>query len=112
VAAYVIGSSGSWFLYVLRCADGSLYTGITTDVSRRLAEHNSGGPRAARYVRGRAPLTLVYSSEAGDRASASSAENRIKRLDVEHKQALIVSQMPVHDWLLANKPAQTSKQEK
>jgi len=111
VAADVNEPSGLWFLYVLRCADGSLYTGITTDVPRRLAEHNSGGPRAARYVRGRAPLTLVYSSEAGDRASASSAENRIKRLAVEHKQALIASQMPVHDWLLANKPVQRSKQE-
>ncbi len=112
MAVDVTPSPGCWFLYVLRCADGSLYTGITTDVPRRLAEHNSGGPRAARYVRGRGPLTLVYCSQAGDRASASSAENRIKRLAVEHKQALIASQMPVHDWLLANKPVQTSTQEK
>ena len=50
----------AWFIYIIRCADGSLYTGITTDVSRRFAEHARSGPRAARYLRGRGPLTLVF----------------------------------------------------
>lgn len=90
---------GLWFLYLIRCGDGSLYTGITTDVSRRLAEHRSGGLRAARYLRGRGPLELVYSSAAGDRSSASVAENRIKRMSVQMKQALVSSQLPLDHWL-------------
>jgi len=100
VAVVVSTPQESWFLYLIRCGDGSLYTGITTDVSRRLEEHRNGGLRAARYLRGRGPLELVYSSEVGDRSSASAAENRIKRMPVQFKQALVNSQMPLDQWLL------------
>ena len=57
-------------LYILRCADGSLYTGIATDVQKRLAEHE-GGPRGAKYLRGRGPFEIVYSSVVGGRAVAA-----------------------------------------
>ena len=78
-----------WHVYVLRCADGTLYTGITTDISRRVAEHTCGGPRAARYLRGRGPLQLVWSGAARDRAHATRLEVRIKRLGRRAKEDLI-----------------------
>ena len=61
-----------WHLYILRTASGSLYTGVTTDVQRRLSEHQSGGPRCARSLRGRGPLELVFSQPVGDRSRAWS----------------------------------------
>jgi putative endonuclease len=67
-----------WFLYVLRCGDGSLYCGITPDVARRLARHAAG--RGARYTRGRGPLVLVASWPAGSRADALRAEAAFKAL--------------------------------
>lgn len=78
-----------WFLYIIRCADGSLYTGITTDVARRFAEHARSGPRAARYLRGRGPLTLVFSAPAGTRSSALALERRVKSLARKDKLALL-----------------------
>lgn len=78
-----------WYLYMVRCRDGTLYTGITTDVQRRLAEHQEGGPRAARYLRGKGPLELVYTMGAGDRAQASALEYRVKSLTRADKQSLI-----------------------
>jgi len=73
---------------MLRCGDGSLYTGIATDVERRLREH-AAGARGAKYLRGRGPLQLVFSQPVGNRGRASRAEHRIKQLDRRHKQALI-----------------------
>lgn len=73
---------------MLRCADGSLYTGITTDVERRLAEHNGDGAAGARYTRSRRPVQLVYAEAACDRAAASRREAAIKRLDRARKLAL------------------------
>lgn len=78
----------AWWVYVLRCADGSLYTGITTDVSRRLAEHNGAGGLGARYTRSRRPVELVYAEGAGNRAEAARREAAIKRLDRARKLAL------------------------
>lgn len=82
-----------WFVYVIRCGDNSLYTGITTNVARRLAEHISGGPRAAKYLRGRGPLTLVFSAWVGSRAKALSVERRLKTLSRERKEALLAGRM-------------------
>jgi putative endonuclease len=79
-----------WFLYVLRCGDGSLYTGITTNVSRRLAEHASGGPRAAKYLRGRGPLTLAFFMRAEDKSAALSLEIKFKSLSRSRKDEVIV----------------------
>jgi putative endonuclease len=81
-------SSASWVVYMLRCADGTLYTGITTDVTRRIAEHNGGGGAGARYTRNRRPVTLVYMEPADSRAEAARREAAIKQLDRQHKLAL------------------------
>lgn len=78
----------SYSLYILRCADGSLYTGITLDVSRRLEEHRNG-VRGAKYLRGRTPVELVFEQPAGDRAAALRLEHRVKRLSKHEKEALI-----------------------
>jgi putative endonuclease len=77
-----------YHLYVLRCTDGTLYTGITTDLERRLAEHNGAG-RGAKYTRARRPVEIVYSKRFRDRSRASSEEARIKALDRAAKLALI-----------------------
>lgn len=70
----------AWFVYVLRCADDSLYTGITTDVERRLHEHNCDDQKAARYTRSRRPLQLFYQEACADRAAAARREYQVKRL--------------------------------
>jgi predicted GIY-YIG superfamily endonuclease len=77
-----------WFVYVVRCADETLYTGVTTDVKRRLAEHNDGC--GARYTRSRGPVELVYREKAVDRSAALKREHAIKRMTLEDKQKLIV----------------------
>jgi len=69
----------AWSLYLLQCADGTVYTGIATDVKRRIAEHESGS-RGARYLRGRGPLSLLYACEVGDRSLATRLEIRVKKL--------------------------------
>jgi len=76
-----------WHLYVIRCGDGTLYTGISTDVERRLVEHNAG--RGARYLRGRGPLTLVRSWQCVDESAARRAEARFKRLRRARKLAAL-----------------------
>jgi len=73
---------------MLRCADGSLYTGITTDVARRVVEHNGDSGLGARYTRSRRPVALVYAEPADNRAAASRREAAIKRLDRARKLAL------------------------
>jgi len=87
------GAEGStaarWHLYIVRAADGTLYTGVATDVDRRVGEHAAGGARAARYLRGRGPLALVYRRLIGDRALALRAERRIKRLARERKEQIV-----------------------
>ncbi len=77
-----------WTVYILRCRDGSLYTGITTDPERRLAEHNSGRG-AARYTRARRPVQMIYTEPAADRAAASRREAAIKRLSRAEKLRLV-----------------------
>jgi putative endonuclease len=77
-----------WYLYIVRCNDGSLYTGITTDIDRRLREHRLGGARGAGYLRGRAPLEVVFSRQLPDRASASRAEYAVKQLAKARKELL------------------------
>ena len=79
-----------WQVYMVRCADGSLYTGITKDVERRVAQHNAG--QGARYTRGRGPVTVVYQETATDRAAALQREHAIKKLRSKAKKALIASQ--------------------
>lgn len=77
----------TWKLYILRCGDGSLYTGISTDVERRLDEHRSG--KGAKYTRGRSPLELVYKEECGAHSAALKRELEIKALSRDEKLKLI-----------------------
>ena len=77
----------AWFVYILRCGDGSLYTGCTDDVQRRLAAHRSG--KGAKYTRGRLPLELVYQEGAQDRSAALRREAAIKKMTRQEKLRLI-----------------------
>ena len=78
--------ASAWFVYIVRCADHTLYTGITTDVERRLAEHNAGA--GARYTRARLPVELIHAEPAADRSAASRREAAIKQLTRAAKLAL------------------------
>jgi len=76
-----------WYLYLVRCNDGSLYTGISTDVQRRFDAHRQD--RGARRLRGRGPLELVYSQAVGERSLALRLEHRVKRLSKAEKERLV-----------------------
>lgn len=80
--------SRSFSVYIVRCSDGSLYTGIATDVSRRIAQHRSGRG-GARYLRGRTPLELAAEWSVGDRSLASRVEHYIKRMSKAEKESLL-----------------------
>jgi putative endonuclease len=80
------------YVYMVRCADGTLYTGWTTDVPRRVAEHNAG--RGAAYTRQRGPVTLVYSEAQPSRSAALRREEQIKRRGRRYKEQLLRSQQP------------------
>lgn len=76
-----------WHLYILRCKDDTLYTGITTDVEKRLEVHQSG--KGAKYTRGRGPLELVYREKCGSHSEALKRELQIKQLTRAQKEALL-----------------------
>lgn len=76
-----------WYLYILRCGDGTLYTGITTDVERRLEAHRQG--RGAKYTRGRGPLELAYQEKCETHSEALKREYAVKQLTREEKEDLI-----------------------
>lgn len=78
-----------WFIYILRCADDTLYTGIAKDVARRVAEHNDSRRLAARYTRSRRPVELVYQESAKTRSAASRREYAIKRMTRRQKLSLV-----------------------
>lgn len=80
-----------WQVYILRCADGSLYTGIARDLGRRIAEHNGAGAAGASYTRGRRPVRLVYSEGAASRSAASRREYELKQLTRAEKLQLIMT---------------------
>jgi putative endonuclease len=84
-------SAKDWFLYIIKCANGHLYTGITTDVARRFSEHQSSGPLAAKYLKGKGPLTLVYQESLSCRSSATKREIEVKKLPRLKKLDLIKS---------------------
>ena len=80
-----------WYLYILRCGDNTLYTGITTDVEKRLEAHRSG--KGAKYTRGRAPLELVYRENCGSHSDALKREAEVKKLSRQAKELLVNSQV-------------------
>lgn len=79
----------SWFVYLVRCSDGSLYCGVTNDLQARVAKHNAG--TGAKYTRPRRPVQLVYAEPAADRSAAQSREASLKRLSKSKKEALVRS---------------------
>lgn len=83
----------TWFVYLLRCADGSLYTGISNDVPRRVAKHNAG--TASRYTRSRLPVVLVYQEAQSCRSAALKRELAIKALSRQEKESLIRAARPI-----------------
>lgn len=88
VSGQVSQKQNDWWVYMLRCADGSLYTGVTTDLQRRLAQHNGERAGGARYTRCRRPVTLVWQEPGHDRGSAHRREAALKRLPRQRKLAL------------------------
>jgi putative endonuclease len=78
--------SKPWFVYLIECSNGCIYTGISTDVARRYAAHVAG--RGARYTRANPPIRLLLAAAVGDRAAASRAEHRIRRMSPQAKRAL------------------------
>jgi putative endonuclease len=82
-------SAVDWAVYMVRCADGSLYTGISLEVSRRVEEHNASDELGSRYTRTRRPVSLVYREAAASRAAAARREREIKRLTRQKKEALV-----------------------
>jgi len=78
----------SWVLYVLLCADGSYYTGTTTDIKRRLKEHNTSR-RGAKYTKTRRPVEIIYTEKFPSRSSAQKAEYRFKQLTRKQKEKVI-----------------------
>lgn len=83
------GRCGRWLVYILRCADGTLYTGITTDLLRRLAQHTAG--TAAKYTRSRRPVVVVHQETLRTRAAALRREATIKALTRQAKEELIAT---------------------
>ena len=76
-----------WYVYIVRCRDGSLYTGIATDVERRIDDHLTN--KGAKYLRGRGPLKLVFKKQVGEKGRALEVEHKVKRLPRHEKEALI-----------------------
>ena len=79
-----------WYVYLLQCADGTYYTGVTTDVARRVREHNGeGGPlRGAKYTKARRPVRLVYEEEVRDRSAAQQREHQLRTMARSEKAQL------------------------
>ena len=80
-----------WRVYLLQCADESLYAGVTTDINRRLQQHNGLLPGGARYTRGRRPAKVVWSEVCGSKSEALQREAAVRRLSRRQKQALIAA---------------------
>lgn len=79
----------SWYVYIIRCSDNTLYTGIAKEVEKRVAEHNSGNPGGAKYTRSRRPVTLVYREQVNSRSEAARRELEIKKMNKRRKEILV-----------------------
>ncbi|MCQ3829455.1 GIY-YIG nuclease family protein [Microbulbifer elongatus] len=89
-----------WFIYLIRTSKGTLYTGITRDVERRFQEHSSGGPRAAKALRGRGPLTLEFQQGVDSHSEALKLELQVKKWSKAHKEALIAGALSLPEKIL------------
>jgi len=82
-------TKNSWFVYIVRCADNTLYTGIAKDLERRILEHNSDDTSGAKYTKARRPVTLVYQEACDSRSAASKREYEIRQLGRKGKEELL-----------------------
>jgi len=87
----------TWFLYLIRCKDGSLYTGITTDVKRRFREHQGNDGKGSKYLRGKGPLKLVLKKKSGSRGPALKAENKIKSRKKPKKEMIVTDKVKLEE---------------
>lgn len=87
-ADIIIHVMTTWYVYILECSNNSLYTGITTDLERRLKQHNGDLPGGAKYTRAHRPVSLVYSASFPDKSSASKEEWRIKQMTRREKEKM------------------------
>ncbi len=87
----------NWFLYLIRCKHGRLYTGITTDVERRLEEHKSSDKKGSKYLRGKTPLRLVMKKKIGSKSLALKIEAKVKRLSKIKKELLVEGKIRIMD---------------
>ena len=78
-----------WYLYLIRCRDNTLYTGISTDVDRRFAQHQGAGNMGSKYLKGRGPLSLVFQENLGSKSLALKEEARVKRMSKAKKEELV-----------------------
>ena len=91
-----------WYLYMVRCRDGSLYTGIATDVESRLSDHRAN--KGAKYLRGRGPLKLVFKKQIGEKGRALKFEQQVKKLPKDKKEALVKTGAGLESLLSNRKP--------
>jgi len=98
IGASISSHSKPWFIYLVRNNRNALYAGITTDVERRFSEHQSGGPKAAKALKGKGPLILEFSYPVADRSIASQLEYRIKKLSKTKKEQLINGPELLLEW--------------
>ena len=87
----------NWFLYLIRCKHGQLYTGITTDVERRFEEHKSHDKKGSKYLRGKAPLRLVMKKRIGNKSLALKIEAKVKKLSKVKKELLVDGKIKIGD---------------
>ena len=87
----------NWFLYLIRCKHGQLYTGITTDVERRFEEHKSHDKKGSKYLRGKSPLKLVMKKRIGNKSLAMKIEAEVKKLSKAKKELLVDGKIKIGD---------------
>ena len=95
-----MNETNNWYVYIVRCSDNSLYTGITTNLDKRINEHNQSSKLAAKYTRGRRPVRLVYQEKLISRSQATKRESQIKQLKKEDKETLVSdasNELPIKD---------------
>jgi putative endonuclease len=95
------GKDAEWYVYMVRCRDGKLYTGIATDIDRRLTEHLSG--KGAKYLRGRGPLRLAFKQKIGRRSLALKMERLIKKLPKSEKERIAAGRIDIDRALMQRK---------
>jgi len=88
-----------WSLYIIRCSDNSLYTGIAKDVAKRFDEHQGYGPKCSKYLRGRGPLSLVFQRYIGSKSEALKIESRVKHLPKAKKEQILIDPVVIQNLL-------------